>query len=94
MGNIVAFGHRPIRGPLPEESVTGPERAVYTVTEVARLLSLSRGTTYALVRDGTIPARRLGCRWVISRAQFHAWLDGLREEAPGGPARSGQKDRY
>jgi hypothetical protein len=28
-----------------------------------------------LVRDGTIPALRLGNRWVIPRARFHAWLD-------------------
>jgi excisionase family DNA binding protein len=54
--------------------------AVYTVPEVAQLLSVSRGSAYALVRNGTIPAQRLGCRWVISRARFHAWLDGLREE--------------
>jgi excisionase family DNA binding protein len=60
------------------------ERAVYTVVEVAQLLSLSRGTAYALVRDGTIPALRLGGRWVIPRARFHAWLDTLDEEQNGG----------
>jgi excisionase family DNA binding protein len=54
-------------------------RAVYTVTEVAHLLSLSRGSAYALVRDGTIPAQRLGGRWVIPRVRFHAWLDGWKE---------------
>ncbi|MDQ4031275.1 MAG: helix-turn-helix domain-containing protein, partial [Actinomycetota bacterium] len=60
------------------------ERAVYTVVEVAQLLSLSRGTAYALVRDGTIPALRLGGRWVIPRARFHAWLDSLDVEQNGG----------
>lgn len=53
-----------------------PVRAVYTVTEVAQLLSLSRGSAYELVRDGTIPAHRLGRRWVIPKGRFHAWLDG------------------
>ncbi len=48
----------------------------YTVDEVARLLSLSRAATYALLRDGTIPAERVGARWVISRRRLHAWLDG------------------
>lgn len=71
MGNIVAFGHRSIRGSAPADGddpvLPGSDRAVYTVAEVARLLTLSRGTAYALVRDGTIPARRLGCRWVIPR---------------------------
>jgi excisionase family DNA binding protein len=59
-------------------------RAVYTVVEVAQLLSLARGTAYALVRDGTIPALRLGNRWVIPRARFHAWLDSLDEQQNGG----------
>jgi excisionase family DNA binding protein len=48
----------------------------YTVDEVAHLLSLSRSATYALLRDGTIPAERVGTRWVISRRGVHAWLDG------------------
>nr|WP_182905863.1 helix-turn-helix domain-containing protein [Microbispora sp. H13382] len=48
--------------------------------EVARLLSLSRGSAYALVREGTIPALRMGGRWIIPKRRFHAWLDGLTEE--------------
>jgi excisionase family DNA binding protein len=51
------------------------DRAVYTVREVAHLLSLSLGATYALVRSGEIPARRLGSRWVIPRGRFLQWLD-------------------
>src|SRR3954465_11706964 len=61
--------------------------AVYTVREVAHLLSLSLGTTYALVRSGEIPARRLGSRWVIPRARFEQWLDECSvdpEPAPTG----------
>ncbi len=54
-------------------------RLTYTVEEVAQLLSLSRGITYASLRDGTIPAERVGRRWVISRRRLHAWLDGLSE---------------
>ena len=54
--------------------------AVYTVPEVARLLSLSRGITYASVRDGTIPAIRVGGRWVIPKRRFHTWLDGRTED--------------
>jgi excisionase family DNA binding protein len=55
------------------------ERAVYTVREVAHLLSLSLGGTYELVRAGAIPAERLGRRWVVPRGRFHAWLDGQRQ---------------
>src|SRR5205809_1134147 len=61
----------------PDRPLT--ERAVYTVVEVAKLLSLSRGSAYALVRDGTIPALRLGGRWVVPRARFHAWLGSLTD---------------
>jgi excisionase family DNA binding protein len=52
-------------------------RAVYTVAEVAELLSLSLGSTYAMVRAGQIPARKLGGRWVVPKRRFHAWLDDL-----------------
>jgi excisionase family DNA binding protein len=51
------------------------ERRTYTVDEVAELLGLARGTAYARVRDGSIPARQMGRRWVISRASFDAWLN-------------------
>lgn len=51
-------------------------RLTYTVDEVARLLNLSRGVAYQHVRDGRIPAERIGRRWLIPRRRFHAWLDG------------------
>lgn len=83
MGNLIgliprAHDQDPALGQQPAE------RAVYTVVEVARLLSLSRGRAYALVRDGTIPALRLGGRWVVPRTRLHAWLDSLAGEQHGG----------
>jgi len=65
----------------PATSVADDDRAVYTVQEVARLLSLSRGSAYALIREGTIPALRMGGRWIIPKRRFHAWLDGIGEES-------------
>jgi excisionase family DNA binding protein len=47
------------------------------VLEVAYLLNLSRSVTYQSVQDGTIPAFRVGRRWVISRRRFADWLDAL-----------------
>lgn len=38
-------------------------RLTYTVDEVAHLLNLSRGITYQYVREGVIPAERIGRRW-------------------------------
>ncbi|MGQ0845688.1 MAG: helix-turn-helix domain-containing protein [Sporichthyaceae bacterium] len=63
----------------PQSPATEP--GVYTVDEVAAILGIARCVAYACVRDGSIPARRIGRRWVISRVAFHAWLDGA---APGG----------
>jgi excisionase family DNA binding protein len=51
--------------------------AVYTVDDVATILGLARCIAYALVRDGSIPARRLGHRWVIPKAAFHDWLNDI-----------------
>src|SRR3954453_10447627 len=65
------------------------DRAVYTVREVAHLLSLSLGATYALVRAGEIPARRLGSRWVIPRARFLQWLDECTVDPDPAPVAGG-----
>lgn len=59
-----------------------PARAVYTVEDVAAMLGLARCIAYARVRDGSIPARKIGHRWVISKAAFHAWLDDDCRPAP------------
>jgi excisionase family DNA binding protein len=57
------------------------ERAVYTVQEVAHLLGLALGGTYTLIREGTVPAIKVGGRWVVPRKRFHAWLDGVEDQA-------------
>lgn len=61
------------------------QRAVYTVREVAQLLSLSLGSTYGLVRSGEIPGIKLGGRWVIPKKRFHAWLDSDAVPIEDGP---------
>ncbi|MFI7604804.1 helix-turn-helix domain-containing protein [Micromonospora sp. NPDC049366] len=83
MSIVVPFAPRqagPRAGEVaPDDCPPQPVRAVYTVKEVAAMLSLSVSSAYALVRAGQIPAERLGRRWVVPRSRFHAWLDG----APG-----------
>jgi|GEM_PF-6371416 len=54
--------------------------AVYTVAETAALLTLSLGSTYALVREGVIPAKKIGGRWVIPKERFHQWLNALTSD--------------
>ncbi|GDY28777.1 helix-turn-helix domain-containing protein [Gandjariella thermophila] len=70
------------RGVGPRSNIS-TERLVYKVDEVARMLGLSRGMAYQYVREGVIPAERIGRRWVIPRRRFHAWLDGLSAEGGG-----------
>lgn len=77
MNTVVPFAPRGQGGPWPLRSV----RVVYTVAEVAQLLGLGRSVAYDLVRDGTIPARRLGHRWVIPKLRFDAWLADQSEDA-------------
>jgi excisionase family DNA binding protein len=66
---------------VPLRSAGRPMKLVYTVDEVAELLGLSRGLTYDLIRAGTIPAERLGRRWIIPRARLDAWLAGVERGA-------------
>ncbi len=47
--------------------------------EVAALFGLHLGGVYELLQDGTIPAKQFRRRWIISRNQFHAWLDSSPE---------------
>ena len=61
--------------PIAVSDLPGTE--IYTVAQVVCMLNMNRGTVYQLLRDGVIPAKRLGRRWVIPRKRFHQWLDGL-----------------
>jgi excisionase family DNA binding protein len=56
----------------------------YSVEEVAALLGIARGVAYEGVRNGSIPATRVGRRWLIPRRRFHAWLDGAEQATPDG----------
>lgn len=64
-----------------------PESLTYSVEEVAALLGIARGVAYEAVRDGSIPATRVGRRWLIPRKRFHAWLDGADRTSTSAGAR-------
>ncbi len=86
LSNVVPFEPRQASPAIGEADFeVRPVRAVYTVKEVAAMLSLSVSSAYTLVRAGQIPAERLGRRWVVPRSRFHAWLDG----AAGGLSATG-----
>lgn len=78
--NIVPLHETRTFAELGPTQKVDPHRATYTVMEVARLLNLSRGLTYQYLREGLIPATRIGRRWLIPRKRFHEWLDSLGQE--------------
>lgn len=97
MSNVVDFPPHRRTTSTPARTPARPHRvgpAVYTVAEVAELLSLSTGTTYALVRSGEIPARKVGNRWVIPRQRFHDWLNDLPTTDDDVPAYDSERDPY
>ena len=51
------------------------ERLTYTVTEVAQLLGISRGSAYTHVRTGEIPSITIGGRIVVPRRALDVLLD-------------------
>jgi excisionase family DNA binding protein len=54
--------------------------AYLTVTEVARMLRLSRSTTYALVRRGQLPAIRVGDSIRVPVAALEEYLASVAAE--------------
>ncbi len=54
---------------------------IYTVRQVAQRLGIGASLAYELVREGEIPAKRLGRRWVVPRKLFHAWLNEMPKGA-------------
>jgi excisionase family DNA binding protein len=55
--------------------------AVYTVKEIAYLLSLNESTVYAWLRKGTLPGIKSGRRWGVPKKRLHQWVKAL-EESP------------
>jgi excisionase family DNA binding protein len=60
------------RYPIPKSS----RRMTYTVEEVAELLGLGRNTAYVAVRNGNIPAIKIGGRYVIPKSVIDKLLNG------------------
>lgn len=82
--NVIDLNARRVEPPDDPDSLTvtavDVRSLVYSVAEVAQLLNLALGGTYALVRSGDIPARKLGGRWVIPKQAFHEWLENTTIE--------------
>ncbi len=56
-----------------------PNQEMMTVDEVAQYLRVSRSTVYRLLRDGEVPASKVGGYWRFRRHVIDRWLS--RNEA-------------
>ena len=63
------------------------EPLVLSVAEAARVLGLSRGTAYQLVKEGVVPSVRFGRRLLVPRRALLALL----EKESGTPMRERDK---
>ncbi len=62
----------------------GGERLVFSITETASLLGISRGLAYELARRGELPTMQLGRRRVVPRSAL------ARYAGPGARTRAGE----
>jgi excisionase family DNA binding protein len=58
-----------------------------TTRELQDLLQLDRVTIYRMVKEGELPALRVGGQWRFSSEAIDAWLQGQRGETSAQPAR-------
>lgn len=50
------------------------EKIVYSITEVAELLGISKGYAYSLVKERKLPVLDLGRRKVIPKERLEKWI--------------------
>ena len=65
-------------------SVPRLEKEFYTLEEIAELLSVTYNLIYRLVRNGQIPASRIGKLYRISRTDLQDYLARTKTEPPSG----------
>jgi len=53
---------------------TTPQRQLLTITEAARLLNVSRTTTYRLIHRADLPAVKVGGQLRIDRDELHTYI--------------------
>lgn len=64
-------------------------REFMTVAEAANMLRIGERTAYDLVRQGRLPAIKVGNQWRIEKQAFEKWLAAGGDK---GPADAGPED--
>jgi len=60
---------------------SGSQAAAYLPDEVAELTGLNVNSIYKGARNGTIPALRVGKRWIFPKAAIDRWLENAGRES-------------
>jgi excisionase family DNA binding protein len=55
-----------------------PERTLHPLTEIQRMLRISRSTVYQLIGDGRLASVKIGRRRFVTAAALGAYVEGLR----------------
>jgi len=81
------MGRRPTYRPSVDTAPTPPPRGprFLTLGQVADELQVSRSPVYALVRDRSLAAVKIGGRgqWRVERSRLEDYIAGLYEQAEG-----------
>lgn len=57
--------------------------SVLTIQELAVYLKIPKSTLYKLVREGKIPAQKIGRHWRFRKAAIDRWLEETWVNKPG-----------
>jgi PTS system nitrogen regulatory IIA component len=60
------------------------EERLLTIDDVAEFLQVNPMTIYAWVRDGKIPAFKIGKVWRFKKEEIEKWLKGKKYKKTGG----------
>jgi excisionase family DNA binding protein len=52
--------------------------AILTVDEISEYLKIPRSTIYKLVREGKIPAQKIGRHWRFRKEAIDHWLENKK----------------
>jgi len=56
---------------------------VLTIEELATYLKISKSSLYKIVREGKIPAQKVGRHWRFRKPAIDRWLEETRVNIPG-----------
>lgn len=66
---------------MPRQAIEG-EHEVLTVEEAAAYLQIHKATVYKYIREGLLPAARLGKVYRLLRRDVDAFLETMKLERP------------